>query len=96
MANHCMVIDCLITTMVFAVAYTFPGGYRQTEDKYNGFPVFLSKPSFLVFVSADGGSFLLSCASICIFSSIRNFGYPVFRIFRIRISDISDQIFGYG
>ncbi|KAJ0803624.1 putative PGG domain, ankyrin repeat-containing domain superfamily [Helianthus annuus] len=70
MANHCMVIDCLITAMVFAAAYTFPGGYRQTEDKYNGFPVFLSKPSFLVFVLADVVSFLLSCASIAIFSSI--------------------------
>ncbi|KAJ0550891.1 putative ankyrin repeat-containing domain, PGG domain, ankyrin repeat-containing domain superfamily [Helianthus annuus] len=69
-ANHCMVIDCLITAMVFVAAYTFPGGYRQTEDKYNGFPVFLSKPSFLVFVLADGTSFLLSCASIAIFSSI--------------------------
>ncbi|KAM0068860.1 putative PGG domain-containing protein [Helianthus debilis subsp. tardiflorus] len=41
MANHCMVIDCLITAMVFTAAYTFPGGYRQTEDKYNGLPVFL-------------------------------------------------------
>ncbi|KAF5799942.1 putative PGG domain-containing protein [Helianthus annuus] len=70
MANHCMVINCLITAMVFAAAYTFPGGYRQTEDKYNGFPVFLSKPSFLVFVLADVVSFLLSCASIAIFSSI--------------------------
>ncbi|KAJ0551210.1 putative PGG domain, ankyrin repeat-containing domain superfamily [Helianthus annuus] len=70
MPNHCMVIDCLITAMVFAAAYTFPGGYRQTEDKYNGFPVFLSKPSFLVFVLADVVSFLLSCASIAIFSSI--------------------------
>ncbi|KAM0068857.1 putative PGG domain-containing protein [Helianthus debilis subsp. tardiflorus] len=70
MANHCMVIDCLITAMVFAVAYTFPGGYRQTKDKYNGLPVFLSKPSFFVFVLADVVSFLLSCASIAIFSSI--------------------------
>ncbi|KAJ0771628.1 putative PGG domain, ankyrin repeat-containing domain superfamily [Helianthus annuus] len=49
MANHYMVIDCLITAMVFAATYTFPGGYRQTEDKYNGFPVFLSKPSFFGF-----------------------------------------------
>ncbi|MFS7957946.1 hypothetical protein Hanom_Chr07g00672471 [Helianthus anomalus] len=59
-------------------------------------PSFYQNHLFLVFVSADSGSFLLSCASICIFSSIQNFGYPVFRIFRIRISDISDRIFGYG
>ncbi|KAM0068859.1 putative PGG domain-containing protein [Helianthus debilis subsp. tardiflorus] len=76
MANHCMVIDCLITAMVFAAAYTFPGGYRQTEDKYNGLPVFLSKPSFLVFVLADVVSFLLSCASIAIFSSISTSRFP--------------------
>nr|GEW37128.1 ankyrin repeat-containing domain, PGG domain protein [Tanacetum cinerariifolium] len=65
-ANQCMVVAALIATIVFAAAFTVPGGYDQ--DK--GLPLFRSKAVFMVFVVADAISLLSSSASILMFLSI--------------------------
>ncbi|XP_076889515.1 uncharacterized protein LOC143540298 [Bidens hawaiensis] len=65
-ANRCMVVAALIATIVFAAAYTVPGGYSQG----NGIPYFHSKATFMIFVVADAISLFLSSASILIFLSI--------------------------
>ncbi|KAK1410505.1 hypothetical protein QVD17_37042 [Tagetes erecta] len=69
-ASQCMVVATLIATIVFAAAFTVPGGYRQTNDKDNGIPAFRSKATFIVFVVADAISLFTSTASILIFLSI--------------------------
>nr|GEX39878.1 ankyrin repeat-containing domain, PGG domain protein [Tanacetum cinerariifolium] len=69
-ANQCMVVAALIATIVFAAAFTVPGGYSQSNDKNNGFPVFESKATFMVFVVADAISLFSSTASILMFLSI--------------------------
>ncbi|GKE91133.1 ankyrin repeat-containing domain, PGG domain protein [Tanacetum coccineum] len=61
-----MVVAALIATIVFAAAFTVPGGYDQ--DK--GLPLFRSKAVFMVFVVADAISLLSSSASILMFLSI--------------------------
>ncbi|XP_076882044.1 uncharacterized protein LOC143530380 [Bidens hawaiensis] len=69
-ANQCMVVAALIATIVFAAAFTVPGGYNQTNDETNGIPVFHFEVTFMVFVVADAISLFLSCTSILIFLSI--------------------------
>ncbi|KAL7616218.1 hypothetical protein Lser_V15G01784 [Lactuca serriola] len=64
-ASQCMVVAALIATIVFAVAFTIPGGYNQ-----NGFPVFLPKGLFIAFVIVDAISLVLSSTSILVFLSI--------------------------
>ncbi|GKC83703.1 ankyrin repeat-containing domain, PGG domain protein [Tanacetum coccineum] len=65
-ANQCMVVAALIATIVFAAAFTVPGGYDQTS----GIPIFHSKATFMVFVVADVISLFSSTTSILIFLSI--------------------------
>ncbi|KAL8194093.1 hypothetical protein R6Q57_026335 [Mikania cordata] len=65
-ANQCMVVAALIATIVFAAAFTVPGGY----DQNNGIPIFDSKAAFIVFVVADAISLFTSSASIFIFLAI--------------------------
>ena len=65
-ANQCMVVAALIATIVFAAAFTVPGGYNQTD----GIPIFKSKVTFMVFVVADAISLFSSAASILMFLSI--------------------------
>ncbi|GKA19408.1 ankyrin repeat-containing domain, PGG domain protein, partial [Tanacetum coccineum] len=65
-ANQCMVVAALIATIVFAAAFTVPGGYDQND----GIPMFYSKATFVVFVVADAISLFSSSASILIFLSI--------------------------
>nr|GEV12849.1 ankyrin repeat-containing protein [Tanacetum cinerariifolium] len=42
-ASQCMVVAALIATIVFAAAFTVPGGYNQT----NGIPIFKSEATFM-------------------------------------------------
>ncbi|PWA68467.1 ankyrin repeat-containing domain, PGG domain protein [Artemisia annua] len=65
-ASQCMVVATLIATIVFAAAFTVPGGYNQN----NGIPMFNQKLTFVVFVVADAISLFLSSASILTFLSI--------------------------
>ncbi|XP_076889514.1 uncharacterized protein LOC143540297 [Bidens hawaiensis] len=73
-ANQCMVVATLIATIVFAAAFTIPGGYSQIDDKtkcqQNGIPIFHSKVTFKVFVVADAISLFSSSTSILMFLSI--------------------------
>ncbi|KAK1415638.1 hypothetical protein QVD17_31423 [Tagetes erecta] len=61
--KDCMVVATLIITVAFAVAFTVPGGYNQDH----GFPIFLHKPAFLVFVIADAISLFSSSTSLLVF-----------------------------
>ncbi|KAM0037976.1 putative ankyrin repeat-containing domain, PGG domain, ankyrin repeat-containing domain superfamily [Helianthus debilis subsp. tardiflorus] len=65
-ASQCMVVAALIATIVFAAAFTVPGGYNQND----GIPIFYRKSVFVVFVVADAMSLFLSSASILAFLSI--------------------------
>ncbi|PWA61103.1 ankyrin repeat-containing domain, PGG domain protein [Artemisia annua] len=65
-ASQCMVVATLIATIVFAPAFTVPGGYNQND----GIPMFKRKLSFVAFVVADAISLFLSSASILTFLSI--------------------------
>ncbi|PWA61128.1 ankyrin repeat-containing domain, PGG domain protein [Artemisia annua] len=65
-ASQCMVVAALIATIVFAAAFTIPGGYNQND----GIPMFKRKSTLVVFVVADAISLILSSASILTFLSI--------------------------
>ncbi|KAJ9559414.1 hypothetical protein OSB04_014028 [Centaurea solstitialis] len=65
-ASHCMLVATLIAAVVFAIVFAFPGGYNQD----NGFPIFLHKGTFLVFVVFDAISLIASSTSILVFLSI--------------------------
>ncbi|KAM0038452.1 putative ankyrin repeat-containing domain, PGG domain, ankyrin repeat-containing domain superfamily [Helianthus debilis subsp. tardiflorus] len=65
-ASQCMVVAALIATIVFAAAFTVPGGYNQDD----GIPIFYRKAMFVVFVVADAMSLFLSSASLLTFLSI--------------------------
>lgn len=65
-ASQCMLVSTLIATIVFASAFTVPGGY----DQNTGIPLLYSKSIFIVFVVADAISLFSSSASILAFLSI--------------------------
>ncbi|GMH23317.1 hypothetical protein Nepgr_025160 [Nepenthes gracilis] len=65
-ANSCMLVATLIATVVFAAAFTVPGG----NDGNNGFPIFLNKTSFMVFIVSDAFALFSSTTSILMFLSI--------------------------
>ncbi|CAL9014019.1 unnamed protein product [Prunus brigantina] len=65
-ATSCIVVGALIVTIMFAVAFTVPGGNNQ--DK--GFPIFLRKKFFRVFLISDSISLFSSTTSVMIFLGI--------------------------
>lgn len=65
-ANSCMLVATLIATVVFAAAFTIPGG----SDDNTGTPIFLHKVWFTVFVIADVAALLTSSSSILMFLSM--------------------------
>ncbi|XP_076921630.1 uncharacterized protein LOC143583118 [Bidens hawaiensis] len=65
-ASQCMVAATLIATIVFAAAFTLPGGY----DQDTGIPFFRKEPSLIIFVIADALSLISSSTSVLIFLSI--------------------------
>ncbi|KAJ9557460.1 hypothetical protein OSB04_012074 [Centaurea solstitialis] len=70
-ASQCMVVATLIATIVFAAAFTVPGGYNQDNNsKDSGIPFFYRKVTFIVFVVSDAISLFSSSASILMFLSI--------------------------
>ncbi|KAJ9559404.1 hypothetical protein OSB04_014018 [Centaurea solstitialis] len=87
-ANQCMVVAALVTTVVFAVAFTIPGGY----DQNNGYPIFLKDGPFIMFVITDAISLILSSASILMFLSILTSRYAQEDFLPIKeMSDTSNQ-----
>ncbi|XP_024963038.1 uncharacterized protein LOC112503195 [Cynara cardunculus var. scolymus] len=65
-ASQCMVVATLISTIVFAAAFTLPGGYNQNT----GVPFFRQKPALIVFVISDAISLIFSSTSVLMFLSI--------------------------
>ncbi|KAL5577560.1 hypothetical protein UlMin_019259, partial [Ulmus minor] len=64
-ANSCSIVSALITTVVFAAAFSVPGG---NDD--NGKPNYFRSTAFLVFVLSDGAALLFSTVSLLMFLSI--------------------------
>ena len=64
-AQSCSAVAVLVATVVFAAAYTVPGG---TDDK--GLPRFLHNPVFLFFTIMDIASLASSLSSLVMFLSI--------------------------
>ncbi|KAL2534393.1 Ankyrin repeat family protein [Abeliophyllum distichum] len=65
-SNSCMVVSTLIATVVFAAAFSVPGG--NINDK--GIPIFLKSNSFMVFAISDALALFSSTASLLMFLSI--------------------------
>ncbi|KAH9718403.1 PGG domain-containing protein [Citrus sinensis] len=65
-ATSCMLAATLIATVVFAAAFTVPGGNKGDT----GFPFFLEKVSFKIFAISEAISLVSSSASIVNFLSI--------------------------
>ncbi|KAI7752211.1 hypothetical protein M8C21_015119 [Ambrosia artemisiifolia] len=65
-ASQCMVVATLIATIVFAAAFTLPGGY----DQDTGIPFFRREASLIIFVISDAISLICSTTSVLMFLSI--------------------------
>ncbi|XP_043806556.1 ankyrin repeat-containing protein At5g02620 isoform X2 [Manihot esculenta] len=65
-ANSCMLVATLIATVVFAAAFTVPGGNGQGT----GIPIFVRDTLFKIFAIADAVSLASSTSSILSFLSI--------------------------
>ncbi|KAM0061590.1 putative ankyrin repeat-containing domain, PGG domain, ankyrin repeat-containing domain superfamily [Helianthus debilis subsp. tardiflorus] len=65
-ASQCMVVATLIATIVFAAAFTLPGGY----DQNTGIPFFRKEASLIIFVISDAISLICSSTSVLMFLSI--------------------------
>ncbi|KAI4354003.1 hypothetical protein L6164_002909 [Bauhinia variegata] len=64
-AQSCSTVAVLVATVVFAAAYTIPGGTNE-----RGLPIFLSSPIFLLFTIMDVVALASSLASVVMFLSI--------------------------
>ncbi|GLT52484.1 hypothetical protein SLA2020_258240 [Shorea laevis] len=64
-ANSFIIVGILIVTIMFAVAFTLPGGNAQ-----DGFPNFLQKKSFMIFIISDAISFFTASTSVLMFLGI--------------------------
>ncbi|KAM1187268.1 hypothetical protein ACFX2J_023221 [Malus domestica] len=65
-ASSCTVVSALIITIMFATAFTVPGGNNQET----GFPIFLNEKLFMVFIVSDAISLLSSATSVLMFLGI--------------------------
>ncbi|XP_050281355.1 uncharacterized protein LOC126722236 isoform X2 [Quercus robur] len=65
-ASSCTVVGALIVTIMFAAVFTVPGGNEQSS----GFPIFLNKKLFMVFIVSDALSLFSSSTSVLMFLGI--------------------------
>ncbi|GLT34784.1 hypothetical protein SLA2020_092800 [Shorea laevis] len=65
-ANSFIIVGTLIVTILFAAAFTLPGG----NDQSTGFPIFLPKRSFMIFIISDAVSFFAASTSVLMFLGI--------------------------
>ncbi|XP_059631629.1 uncharacterized protein LOC132274379 isoform X2 [Cornus florida] len=65
-ATSCTIVATLIVTVMFAAAFTLPGG---TDDE-SGNPKFLGRNSFMVFIISDALSLFSSATAVLMFLSI--------------------------
>ncbi|KAJ4717033.1 putative Ankyrin repeat family protein [Melia azedarach] len=64
-AQSCSTVSILVATVVFAAAYTVPGGNNE-----QGLPIFLHSPLFWIFTIMDVVSLITSLSSVVMFLSI--------------------------
>ncbi|KAM6595394.1 hypothetical protein CsatA_005918 [Cannabis sativa] len=62
-ASSCSLVGSLIATIMFAVAFTVPGG----NDQNTGYPIFQHKKLFKIFIISDAFSLFSSTASVLMF-----------------------------
>ncbi|KAF8364632.1 hypothetical protein HHK36_033396 [Tetracentron sinense] len=65
-ATSCMLVATLVATIVFAAAFTVPGG----NDNARGIPIFLKYNSFKVFIVSDALALFSAATSVLMFLSI--------------------------
>lgn len=65
-ASSCSVVGTLIVTIMFAAAFTVPGG----NDQNHGYPLFIKQPFFKVFTFSTILSLLSSSTSVLMFLAI--------------------------
>ena len=65
-ATSCTVVGALIVTIIFAAAFTVPGG--NTQD--TGFLVFLNEKVFMLFIISDALSLFSATTSVLMFLEI--------------------------
>ncbi|XP_050279701.1 uncharacterized protein LOC126720895 isoform X2 [Quercus robur] len=65
-ATSCTVVGTLIITIMFAAAFTVPGGNNQNT----GYPIFSEKKLFMLFIIADSLSLFSSSTSVMMFLGI--------------------------
>ncbi|KAI3889610.1 hypothetical protein MKW92_019229 [Papaver armeniacum] len=70
-AQSCAFVSALIATVVFAAAFTVPGGFFSNDAKDNlGTPIFLSKPSFIAYAVANALALFSSTSSLLSFVAL--------------------------
>jgi hypothetical protein len=77
-ANNCILVATLVATVVFAAAFTVPGGNDQTTGK----PILLKSNWFTIFFISDAIALVFSSTSILIFLSILTSRYKEEDIFK--------------
>ncbi|XP_059439842.1 uncharacterized protein LOC132172371 [Corylus avellana] len=65
-ATSCTVVGALIVTIMFAAAFTVPGGNNQNT----GYPMFLKEKLFMLFIISDSISLFSSSTSVLMFLGI--------------------------
>ncbi|KAL5578712.1 hypothetical protein UlMin_011154 [Ulmus minor] len=65
-ANSCIIVGILVVTIMFAAAFTVPGG----NDQDTGFPLFLNINLFKIFIISDALSLCFSTTSVLMFLGI--------------------------
>ncbi|XP_068318463.1 ankyrin repeat-containing protein NPR4-like [Pyrus communis] len=75
-AQSCSTVAVLVATVVFAAAYTIPGG----TNGQNGLPLFQNDPLFLLFTCMDVVAIASSLSSVAFFLSVLSspLEYPLF------------------
>ncbi|KAK3438682.1 hypothetical protein EUGRSUZ_C03334 [Eucalyptus grandis] len=70
-SNSCMLVSTLIATVLFAAAFTIPGG----NDSNTGVPLLLGQDSLLVFAISDSLGLFSSVTAILLFLAILTLRY---------------------
>ncbi|KAK7340178.1 hypothetical protein VNO77_20874 [Canavalia gladiata] len=65
-----ILVGTLIITIMFAAAFTVPGGFNSENGSDKGLPVFLGKNIFNIFIVADAIALITSSSSVLMFIGI--------------------------